>query len=144
MAYSKAISDGADVIDCPVQMSQDGVPFCLGSINLMNNTQIGQTQFRTLVQNVNELQPSQGIFSFSVNWADIQGLTRKWVLICSSKLVLFNLSDGDSLSPVSLFACGVWRPLVSNYQTLITYSFSLPCCSCHLQPMDGLFVVQES
>ncbi|KAJ8440425.1 hypothetical protein Cgig2_017658 [Carnegiea gigantea] len=75
MAYSKAISDGADVIDCPVQMSQDGVPFCLGSINLMNNTQIGQTQFRTLVQNVNELRPSQGIFSFSLNWADIQGLT---------------------------------------------------------------------
>jgi len=78
MAYSKAISDGADVIDCPVQMSQDGVPFCLGSINLMNNTQISQTQFRTLLQNINGLQPSQGIFSFSLNWTDIQGLTRKW------------------------------------------------------------------
>ncbi|KAF2303797.1 hypothetical protein GH714_023472 [Hevea brasiliensis] len=35
-AYQKAISDGADVIDCPVQMSKDGIPFCLGSINLID------------------------------------------------------------------------------------------------------------
>lgn len=41
----------------------------------MNNTQIGQTQFRSLIQTVNGLEPSQGIFSFSLNWADIQGLT---------------------------------------------------------------------
>ncbi|XP_057529346.1 glycerophosphodiester phosphodiesterase GDPDL3-like [Amaranthus tricolor] len=75
VAYQKAIQDGADVIDCNVQMSKDGVPFCLSSTNLMNNTLIGQTEFRSLLSTVREIQPAPGIFSFSLNWTDIQGLT---------------------------------------------------------------------
>jgi glycerophosphoryl diester phosphodiesterase len=34
LAYKKAILDGVDVLDCSVQMSKDGTPFCLSSINL--------------------------------------------------------------------------------------------------------------
>lgn len=75
LSYGKAISDGADVIDCPVQMSMDGIPFCLSSVNLMDATLVGQTQFRSVLQTVNEIQPSPGIFSFSLNWSDIQTLT---------------------------------------------------------------------
>lgn len=75
IAYTQAIRDGADFIDCPVQMSQDGIPFCLSSVNLLNNTQA--TQFRNLMSTVPEIQPAPGIFSFMLDWADIQGLTRK-------------------------------------------------------------------
>ncbi|XP_056697275.1 glycerophosphodiester phosphodiesterase GDPDL3 [Spinacia oleracea] len=72
-AYAHAIRDGADVIDCPVQMSNDGVPFCLSSVNLLNNTLA--TQFRTLMSTVDEIQPAPGLFTFSLSWTDIQGLT---------------------------------------------------------------------
>ncbi|KAH0735414.1 hypothetical protein KY285_011121 [Solanum tuberosum] len=40
MAYTKAVSDGADVLDCPVQMTKDGIPFFLVSINLVDKTTI--------------------------------------------------------------------------------------------------------
>ncbi|XP_074320185.1 glycerophosphodiester phosphodiesterase GDPDL3-like [Silene latifolia] len=75
ISYTKAISDGADVIDCPVQMSKDGTPFCLSSVNLMNSTSVIQTPFRNLLSTVSEIQPNQGIFSFSLSWEDIQSLT---------------------------------------------------------------------
>ncbi|WVZ19522.1 hypothetical protein V8G54_006844 [Vigna mungo] len=35
LAYEKATSDGVDVLDCPVQMSKNGIPFCLNSIDLI-------------------------------------------------------------------------------------------------------------
>lgn len=75
LAYEQAIRDGTDVIDCPVQISKDGIPFCSSSVNLLNNTKA--TQFRNLISVVPEIQPAPGLFSFSLNWADIQGLTRK-------------------------------------------------------------------
>ncbi|KAK9689419.1 hypothetical protein RND81_09G058400 [Saponaria officinalis] len=75
LSYTKAILDGADVIDCPVQLSKDGVPFCLSSVNLMSSTTVTQTQFRNLLTTVNEIQSNQGIFSFSLTWTDIQSLT---------------------------------------------------------------------
>ncbi|CAO2833638.1 unnamed protein product [Amaranthus hypochondriacus] len=73
LAYEQAIRDGTDVIDCPVQISKDGIPFCSSSVNLLNNTKA--TQFRNLISVVPEIQPAPGLFSFSLNWADIQGLT---------------------------------------------------------------------
>ncbi|XP_074310859.1 glycerophosphodiester phosphodiesterase GDPDL3-like [Silene latifolia] len=75
ISYTAAISDGADVIDCPVQMSKDNVPFCLSSINLIDSTLVTQTQFRSMLSVVTEIQPTAGIFSFKLDWADIQGLT---------------------------------------------------------------------
>lgn len=78
VAYEQAIKDGADVIDCTVQMSKDGIPFCTSTVNLMNSTLVGQTQFRSQIATVKDFGPAPGIYSFSLNWADIQGLTRKW------------------------------------------------------------------
>ncbi|KAK1391892.1 Glycerophosphodiester phosphodiesterase [Heracleum sosnowskyi] len=72
LAYKQAISDGADVLDCPVQMTKDGTPFCLGSINLIDGTTSAQT-FSNLITNIPELN-SNGIFSFSLDWSDIQSL----------------------------------------------------------------------
>ncbi|XP_074302858.1 glycerophosphodiester phosphodiesterase GDPDL3-like [Silene latifolia] len=75
LAYKKAISDGTDAIDCPVHMSKDGVPFCSSSVDLIANTFVYQTEFRKFASVINEIQSNTGIFSFSLNWSDIQALT---------------------------------------------------------------------
>ena len=77
LAYEKAVSDGADIIDCPVQITQDGVPICLGSINLLDRTSVANTDFINLTTNIPALQ-ANGIFTFSLTWADIHGLERKF------------------------------------------------------------------
>uniref|UniRef100_A0A7N0U282 glycerophosphodiester phosphodiesterase n=1 Tax=Kalanchoe fedtschenkoi TaxID=63787 RepID=A0A7N0U282_KALFE len=74
LAYQKAISDGADILDCSVQMTKDGVPICLGSINLIDSTTVSQTEFSTLLKSVPELG-GEGIYTFDLDWADIQSLT---------------------------------------------------------------------
>ncbi|KAL4554709.1 hypothetical protein LXL04_037311 [Taraxacum kok-saghyz] len=72
MAYEKAVSDGADIIDCPVQMTSDGIPICLGSINLLDRTSVANSPFnKPLV--IPELSGA-GIFTFQLKWEDIQTL----------------------------------------------------------------------
>ncbi|KAH0910595.1 hypothetical protein HID58_033916 [Brassica napus] len=75
LAYDKAIKDGADVIDCSVQMSSDGVPFCSRSIDLSNSTMISQTPFAQRSTLVPEISSSGGIYTFSLTWAEIRNLT---------------------------------------------------------------------
>ncbi|RIA05611.1 hypothetical protein BRARA_K00129 [Brassica rapa] len=75
LAYAKAIKDGADVIDCSVQMSSDGTPFCSSSIDLGNTTMVAQTPFRNRSTNVPEISPLGGIYTFSLTWPEIQTLT---------------------------------------------------------------------
>ncbi|KAK9269238.1 hypothetical protein L1049_001008 [Liquidambar formosana] len=75
LAYKSAISDGADVIDCPVQMTNDGIPFCLSSINLIDSTNVAQSSFSNLSTTIPEIQERSGIFTFSLTWNEIQGLT---------------------------------------------------------------------
>ncbi|KAK4753046.1 hypothetical protein SAY87_021844 [Trapa incisa] len=75
LAYQKAIKDGADVIDCPIQMSKDGVPFCFPSINLMEGSNIAQSSFRNRTQTIPELISGNAIFSFNLTWSEIQTLT---------------------------------------------------------------------
>ncbi|KAI6690610.1 hypothetical protein NL676_027438 [Syzygium grande] len=74
LAYSKAISDGTDIIDCPVQMSKDGIPICLSSTNLIDSSNVATTQFRNLMTTAPEIQSGTGIFSFSLTWSEIQTL----------------------------------------------------------------------
>ncbi|KAH7860403.1 hypothetical protein Vadar_013070 [Vaccinium darrowii] len=75
LAYQGAISDGVDILDCPVQMSKDGVPFCLGSINLIDSTKVAQSEFSNLTASIPELGVVNGIFTFSLTWRQIQSLT---------------------------------------------------------------------
>lgn len=77
LAYRKAVSDGADIIDCPVQMTSDGIPICLGSINLLDRTTVAQSGFSNLSTSIPELQPGTGIYTFSLTWSQIQSLRRK-------------------------------------------------------------------
>lgn len=72
MAYEQAVSDGADIIDCPVQMTRDGIPICLGSINLLDRTTVANSRFNTPLV-IPELSGT-GIFTFQLNWTDIQTL----------------------------------------------------------------------
>ncbi|ESQ42906.1 hypothetical protein EUTSA_v10012748mg [Eutrema salsugineum] len=75
LAYSKAIKDGADIIDCSLQMSSDGVPFCLSSIDLGESTNAFQSPFRNRSATVPELDTLSKLYSFSLAWSEIQTLT---------------------------------------------------------------------
>lgn len=76
LAYQRAVEDGADVIDCSVQMSKDGVPFCLDSADLMGDT-TAVTSFMSRTSMIPEIQKGYGIFSFDLAWNEIQTLKRK-------------------------------------------------------------------
>lgn len=85
LAYQKAISDGADVIDCPVQMSKDGIPFCSQSINLIDSTNVLQ-MYPTNSQIIPAIKSGSGIYTFSLTWSQIQTLKRKFNLAPISSL----------------------------------------------------------
>ena len=92
LAYDKAIKDGADVIDCSVQMSSDGIPFCSPSIDLLNSTMISQTPFAQRSKQVPEISSNGGIYTFSLTWAEIRNLTRKFLLLLNLKELISNSS----------------------------------------------------
>ncbi|XP_042514123.1 glycerophosphodiester phosphodiesterase GDPDL1-like isoform X2 [Macadamia integrifolia] len=72
VAYQQAVEDGADVIDCSVQMTSDGIPICLGSINLIEGTTVAQSQYSTRSTHIPEIQTSPGVFAFNLTWKEIQ------------------------------------------------------------------------
>ncbi|KAF8096994.1 hypothetical protein N665_0297s0005 [Sinapis alba] len=74
LAYSKAIEDGADIIHCAIQMSSDGIPFCLNSSNLVEGTNILQTPLRNRSATFPEISPHAGLYSFSLTWIEIKTL----------------------------------------------------------------------
>ncbi|MED6178268.1 Glycerophosphodiester phosphodiesterase gdpdl3, partial [Stylosanthes scabra] len=75
LAYTKAISDGVDILDCPVQLSEDGVPICLSSIDLIETTNVAQSTFSTLAATIPEIKSGNGIYTFSLTWDNIKSLT---------------------------------------------------------------------
>jgi glycerophosphoryl diester phosphodiesterase len=76
LAYQQAVEDGANIIDCSVQMSKDGVAFCLDSVDVTRDT-TAAASFMSLSTTIPEIQESAGIFSFDLSWSDIQTLQRK-------------------------------------------------------------------
>ncbi|KAF8414198.1 hypothetical protein HHK36_002198 [Tetracentron sinense] len=75
LAYKQAVLDGADVLDCPVQMTKDGIPFCFGSINLIDGTTVAQSGFSTRSIIIPEIQGTPGIFPFNFTWEEIHNLS---------------------------------------------------------------------
>ncbi|CAL4970928.1 unnamed protein product [Urochloa decumbens] len=73
LAYEQAIKDGTDIIDCSVQMSKDGVAFCMHSVDLSAHTTAG-TAFVSKSSTVHEIQNKSGVFAFSLSWSEIQTL----------------------------------------------------------------------
>lgn len=76
-AYEKAVSDGVDILDCPVQITSDGIPFCMGSINLRDRTTVAQSDFINRATNNPDLGIIDGIFTYNLTWTEIQSLKRK-------------------------------------------------------------------
>lgn len=72
LAYQKAIEDGVDIIDCPVQVTNDGVPICMSSMNLMDHTTITTSSFSSYTSLIPDIQVRPGIFSFNLSWEEIQ------------------------------------------------------------------------
>ena len=70
LAYQQAIDDGADIIDCSVQTTKDGVLFCSNSTDLIGDTN-ALTVYMSRTSNVPEIQPRNGIFSFDLTWSEI-------------------------------------------------------------------------
>ncbi|KAA8535314.1 hypothetical protein F0562_030317 [Nyssa sinensis] len=73
LAYQQALDDGADIIDCSVQMSKDGVAFCMDSADLTGDT-TAITTFMSRSAKIPEIQKDNGIFSFDLTWSEIQTL----------------------------------------------------------------------
>ncbi|RDX71362.1 Glycerophosphodiester phosphodiesterase GDPDL7, partial [Mucuna pruriens] len=78
LAYQKAIDDGADIIDCSVQMTKDKIAFCLNSVDLAADTTV-MTKFMPRSSKVPQLQPKSGIFTFDLTWSEIQTLKPQMV-----------------------------------------------------------------
>ncbi|XP_042481491.1 glycerophosphodiester phosphodiesterase GDPDL3-like isoform X2 [Macadamia integrifolia] len=74
VAYQQAVEDGADVIDCSVQMTSDGIPICFSSIDLIDGTTVSQTVYNTRSVIIPELQNTAGVFTFNLTWKEIQNL----------------------------------------------------------------------
>nr|XP_043626645.1 glycerophosphodiester phosphodiesterase GDPDL7-like [Erigeron canadensis] len=72
-AYKKAINDGADIIDCNVQMTKDGVAFCLDSADLLGKTNAAMA-FMDRSTTIPEIQPKSGVFTFDVTWTEIKSV----------------------------------------------------------------------
>ncbi|KAM3387580.1 hypothetical protein ACQJBY_010429 [Aegilops geniculata] len=71
LAYQKAVDDGADVIDCPVQVTKDGIPVCMGSINLMDSTTVAKSPFASQAAVMKDIESVVGVFTFNLTWDDI-------------------------------------------------------------------------
>lgn len=85
IAYQAAIRDGADYIDCSVQITKDGVPICRESpdltigTNILSNSAFYPSRLKT-VTGINEMvldtpNNKPGIFTFDLMWKEIQSLT---------------------------------------------------------------------
>lgn len=79
LAYQKAIDDGVDIIDCTVQMSKDGIPFCSPKADL-GGTTTAATDFISRSSTVPEIKEKEGIYSFDLTWSEIQTLKRKLLI----------------------------------------------------------------
>lgn len=72
LSYQQAVTDGADYIDCPVQVTKDGILICMSSINLMEVTTVTTSPFSSLSSVIPEIHDGPGIFTFNLTWEEIQ------------------------------------------------------------------------
>ncbi|KAF3774464.1 Glycerophosphodiester phosphodiesterase [Nymphaea thermarum] len=80
LAYQQAVKDGANIIDCSVQITKDGVPICLNSADLSIGTTVTQTSFSSRLTTIQEVQSESGIFTFDLTLSEIQTLAREYQL----------------------------------------------------------------
>ncbi|KAG7650818.1 Glycerophosphodiester phosphodiesterase domain [Arabidopsis thaliana x Arabidopsis arenosa] len=138
LAYEKAIKDGADVIDCSVQMSSDGVPFCLRSIDLRNSTAVLQNTFSNRSTSVPEISSVPGIYTFSLTWPEIQSLTPAISNPFRVYSIFRNPREKNSGTLISL---SQFLDLAKNYTSLSGVMISVENAA-YLREKQGLDVVK--
>jgi len=74
LAYKQAIDDRTDIIDCPVQVTEDGVLICMSSMNLVATTTVTTSEFANRAFTIPEVKNEIGIYSFNLTWTEIQTL----------------------------------------------------------------------
>ncbi|ONK70122.1 uncharacterized protein A4U43_C05F30490 [Asparagus officinalis] len=72
LAYQQAVEDGADFIDCPVQVTKDGTLVCMSSIDLMDSTTVSTSPMRSRSSVIPQLKATPGIYTFNFTWDEIQ------------------------------------------------------------------------
>lgn len=79
LAYQGAVDSGASYIDCPIQITKDGIPICRESPDLMTNTDISQHPefFPALQSAFPALQDTKGIFTFNMTREEISTLNAR-------------------------------------------------------------------
>ncbi|KAG6384099.1 hypothetical protein SASPL_156104 [Salvia splendens] len=96
-AYQKAVSDGVDILDCPVQITNDGIPFCLGSINLRDRTTVAQSDYIGRATDNPDLSIEKGIFAYNLHGVKFRACN------VSHFLIVIELSTAIS-NPYSRFS----------------------------------------
>ncbi|KAL2972876.1 hypothetical protein AAZX31_14G017100 [Glycine max] len=137
LAYNKAISDGVDVLDCPVQMSKDGTPFCLNSIDLIESTTVAQSSFSKFAMTIPEIKSGSGIFAFNLTWNDIKILTPS-ILNPFAKYRLFR--NPRSKNAGTLLALSDFLSLTKN-QTSLSGVAIIVENAAYLADKQGLSVI---
>nr|XP_007146558.1 hypothetical protein PHAVU_006G050600g [Phaseolus vulgaris]ESW18552.1 hypothetical protein PHAVU_006G050600g [Phaseolus vulgaris] len=102
LAYKKAILDGVDILDCPVQMSKDGIPFCFNSIDLIKSTNVAKSSFSNLSKSIPEIQAGDGIFAFDLAWNDIKSLSLSMLNLFSEFNLYRNPKFNEKVSLLTL------------------------------------------
>ncbi|CAL9239646.1 unnamed protein product [Arabidopsis halleri] len=139
VAYENAIKDGADVIDCSVQMSSDGIPFCLSSINLGDSTTVVQTLYSNRSTTVPEISSVAGIYTFSLTWPEIQNLTPA---ISNPFKVTYSMSrNPNERNSGKLISLSQFLDLANNSTSLSGVLISVEN-AVYLREKQGLDVVQ--
>lgn len=121
-AYQKAVDDGADVIDCPVQVTKDGIPICMSSIDLIDVTNVAKSEFASQTTTINDLKAGPGVFTFNLTWDDIsKNLKRK-----STRILSCSIGDSPSLPPCCIcvfFLCKYLTKFlyIIRYMVLLNY-----------------------
>ncbi|XP_042394593.1 glycerophosphodiester phosphodiesterase GDPDL4-like [Zingiber officinale] len=72
MAYQKAVDDGADVIDCSVQLTKDEVLVCMSNVDLLTITTVTSSPYSSQHSLIPEIKSSAGIFTFNLTWDEIK------------------------------------------------------------------------
>ncbi|KAG6507896.1 hypothetical protein ZIOFF_033249 [Zingiber officinale] len=63
MAYQKAVDDGADVIDCSVQLTRDGTLVCMSNVDLLTITTVTRSPYSSRLSLIPEIKSSAALIS---------------------------------------------------------------------------------
>ncbi|KAG1327294.1 Glycerophosphodiester phosphodiesterase GDPDL3 [Cocos nucifera] len=72
LAYQNAVKDGADVIDCPVQVTGDGILICMNSNDLLSDTTVTRSPFSSRTSIIPDIKRTPGIYTFNLTLSEIQ------------------------------------------------------------------------